>query len=221
MEKNNCNLLINIEDKYGSVLTDKRQCSHSSPPRPAGFVEVYEVDKYFNKKKLVSKSNLVVTCGREIIAQRSFNVQNENLIATPSYFIGWLGVGDGGANISDPFDPVSPENGNIELANEISLSTSSTSYGDLRTGNYYKKQIDSVTYEQDPYNDNKWLIAKVQATLNALDCIDSQINELGLFMATSLLAGHSGPFFLFARVTMATIVKEAGRQFIISWHLFF
>jgi len=214
-------VLVQVEDRYGEeCLTD----SHGkrldlTVRRPVGHVEVYELTKD-NKKRLLRKSNLIVNVGREMIAQHTLNVESS---ASPDKdeFIWWLGLGSGGTNPGDPFDPAPPTTSDTDLDTEIPINAVDTTCADFHDGAYYKHPFDDVTFEQDVNNDSAWLIARVVTTLGPTDANNQQVNEAGLFSATSTAGGHSGPFHLFSRVTFPTILKTSENQLIFVWYLYF
>jgi hypothetical protein len=85
---------------------------------------------------------------------------------------------------------------------------------------YYKKYFDSVEFEQDNLNDDKWLVIKITFTVGVDDANGSLLSEAGLFSAESDSGGYPGPFSIFARVTFPTIIKAEDRQLIFRWYLF-
>lgn len=221
---NDKDLLIKIEDKYGECLADKSFQSISKRNIPKGFVEIYEIDKKNDSKKLIGKNNLVVYLGREWLISRAFNQANENITPVETEYISWFGVGDGGASIADPFNPTSPTNIDTDLSNPIMINVSDASCGDYRTTpdvGYYKHPFDSIEYEQDSDNYNHWLISRISITLGADDANDFNLNEAGLYTASSNAGAYVGPFNLYARVTFPTIVKNSSRQLLFVWYVFF
>ena len=218
-------LVINITDKYGDCLSDKviGESSSNVSNRPKGFVEIYELTDDGNKK-LIGKSNLVVYPGREWLISRAFNEVNSNITSTPTEFITWFGVGDGGCPIGDPLNPTSPNMLDADLSNSVMINATDSTCADYRLvpdAGYYKHPIDAVTFEQDPDNYNYWLIAKVEPTLSSSDANGYNINEAGLFTAADDSGGYGGPFTLYARVTFPTIVKTFDRQFLFAWYVYF
>jgi hypothetical protein len=191
-----------------------------------GTVEVYETDEN-GKKQLIRKSNLVIYKGREWAAVRLTNVDNLLIAPTPpdpDAFICWFGVGSGGVAGADPFDPLSPTNQDDDLTIDEMLHATDASLGDYRiaTPGYYKTLFDSVGFEEDIYNDNRYLVIKFVATVGTSYANGSEINEAGLFAAASDFPGllSTGPFFMFARVTFPTILKNALRTLTFVWYIY-
>lgn len=212
---------IVIKENYGASCLVDKECKDSTPRKPQGFVEVYEVNENGEQSQLVGKSNLVVYMGREWLASRAFNTRNLAIDSSNEEAIYWIGIGSGGAEPLNPLIPIPPNNDNTSLNSEVMLTTTSSPYyGDLRGGGYYKKVLDSVTFEQDIANSNKYLIAKVAATIGSGDAEGSTINEAGLFTAMSGSGGWNGPFHLFARVTFSSIVKTTERRLIFVWYIY-
>ena len=214
-------VLVQIEERYGEecLVDSYGKELELTVRRPVGHVEVYEVTKD-NKKRLLRKSNLIVNVGRELIAQSTLNVESS---ASPvkDEFVWWLGLGSGGINPGDPFDPVPPTTSDTDLNTEIPINAIDTTCADFHDGAYYKHPFDDVTFEQDVNNDSAWLIVRIVTTLGSPDANNQQVNEAGLFSATSTAGGHSGPFHLFSRVTFPTILKTSENQLIFVWYLYF
>lgn len=220
MDKNTTHL-VKIKDYYGDCIGD----SCISPPIKErkggvqGFVEIFEIDENGNKK-LVGKNNLVLYQGREWIAERIFNAENGNTSTTRNMYISWLGLGTGGCPIGDPLTPDAPISTDTNLDVEVPINATDTNCADFRGGNYYKHPLDAVTFEQDPSNGNKYLIANCAITISNLDANGYNLNEAGLFLSSSNVGGHTGPFYLFARITFPTIVKDSTRQLMFIWYVY-
>jgi len=214
-------LLIKITDSYGEFCLHDNVISDPLTKKrgPQGRVEIFEITDD-NKKKLIQKSNLVVYVGRELIAQRIVDTENANVNTDKDEYISWLGLGDGGVDPADPFDPIPPTNSDTDLASEVPLNNSDASYADFRVGNYYKAPLQSIEFEQDTANDDAWLIVKITVQIQQIDAIGEQISECGLFSSLSDAGGYAGPFHLFARATFPTIVKTATRQLLVIWYLY-
>jgi len=215
---------LNIGDNYGRCLGDR--CSvdpnKSNRAKPEGYVEIYDV-KSDGNKQLIGKHNLVVYQGREWLVERAFNTNNASVTTTPTEFISWLGLGDGGAPIGDPLNPTAPVSTDTDLSNEIFINTTDTTCTDWRVSAFYKKPFDSLTFEQDAGNGNKYLIAKVTTTIASADSNGENINEAGLYVCTSSAGGvgNTGPWDLFSRVTFSTIAKTSARQLVLIWYIYF
>lgn len=222
-EKNDKDLLISVSDFYGNCLADRVSGKRDEIERPKGFVEIYEINED-DDKKLIGKHNLVVYLGREWLISRAFNYQNANITPTYDEYISWFGLGDGGCPIGDPLTPVSPANDDSDLDNSIMIDTTSVTYADYRltpTEGYYKHPFDSLIFEQDSDNYNRWLIMKVTTTVGAGDANEYNLSEAGLFTSESNVGGYSGNFNLYARVTFPTIVKNSARQLVFVWYVYF
>ena len=205
-------------DHYGQNLKDKVIGVNTPKKRPAGLVDVYVGDK----KVIDKQGNLTLYSGREQICQKIFNFKNTNINQELNEFISWVGIGSGGANLSDPFVPIPPVNNDTGLNQEVPISSSSTNHADLRSdGYYYKKNIDSIEYEPDVDNDNAWLVAKVTLSFDSSEAQGQTINEACLFTSPSNADGTAGPFHAFARITFDTISKPSSRGMLIVWYLFF
>lgn len=216
------NFQIEIFEQYGEhCLKDCLGIVETSDRKPKGYVEIYETTPE-GEKKLIGKSNLVLYTGREWITQRIFNVSNTHVTSSPGDAIYWFGVGDGGAPVLDPLTPTAPTNTDIGLGNDVVISSDSANadYRITPVAGYYKKPIYSVEYQQDVYNNNSYLIAKVTMILDVGDSNGYNISEAGLFASPSSTGGSSGPFTCYARVTFPSIVKTVARILTIIWYVF-
>jgi len=218
------NLKNNIvaKDFYGdNCLVDAFSNKVSGARRPQGWVEIFEIDENGNEK-LLGKHNLVVYQGRELIAQRMFNLKNTQVLTDPAEYISWFGIGSGGVNVGDPFNPSSPVATDIDLYNELPISAIDSTCGDFHDGFYFKKPIESIEFEQDGYNNNSWLIVKTVSRVSLGDANGSQISEAALFTAVDgPVPNHTGPFHMFSRITFPTVVKVDTRQLLFIWYIFF
>lgn len=216
------NFQIEIFEQYGEhCLKDCLGIVETSDRKPKGYVEIYEMTPE-GEKKLIGKSNLVLYTGREWITQRVFNVKNTYITSSPGDAVYWFGVGDGGAPVLDPLTPTAPTNTDTGLGNDVVISTDSTNadYRITPVAGYYKKPIYSVEYQQDVYNNNSYLIAKVTMILDSGDSNGYNISEAGLFASPSSAGGDTGPFTCYARVTFPSIVKTTARILTIIWYVF-
>jgi hypothetical protein len=221
--EDNKTLVIEAHDMYGDCLEISVGNKQEIKRGPEGFVEIYELDKD-NKKQLIGKHNLVVYLGREWLLSRAFNVKNDDIDPNPDEYICWLGVGDGGCPIGDPLNPTSPTNLDVELSNPVMINPSDSSYGDYRVSpdiGYYKSPLNNFTFEQDSDNYNSWLIMQVSTTLTLSDAIGFNLNEAGLYTASSNVGGYAGIFNLYAKITFPTIVKTVSRQLLFVWYVYF
>ncbi len=217
-------IVVNIDENYGdSCITDAVNTSSSESRKPEGYVEIYSVDKDGNKQQ-VGKKNLVLYAGREWLASRLCNVENTGIVGVlPTEYISWFGLGNQGCPIDDPLSPTAPQNHTAGLSNEIPMNIDNTTCADLRTGTvpgYYKKPFDSIEFQRDSANANKWLILKITTTIDTYDADGYNLNEAGLFVSESNAGGHAGPFHIFSMVTFPSIVKDLSRQLVFYWYLY-
>jgi len=215
-------------DFYGdNCLNDSIGANRKAQQRsPKGYVEIYEVDDSGNKK-LLGKRNLVLYIGREWLAQRIINIDNTNVTSTPSEFISWFGLGDGGVIPGDPLNPAPPTLTDTNLNTQIMITATDSSAADYHLidsehpeDGFYKIPFDSVEFEQDNLNDDKWLVLRISTTVGAGYANGKQLSEAGLFTAASDAGGYSGNFTIFSRVTFPSIVKTSDRRLIFTWFLY-
>jgi len=233
--KNIKNFEVVASEFYGdNCLGDSQQPnSQTSERRPKGWVEVYEEDPKTGKRNLVSKSNLIVYRGREMVAQRIFDVENATAQALDATFpkkdefLYWMGFGSGGVNPADPLVPTPPTLTDTELNSLVMISATDSSAADYHVVDathpkkgYYKYPFDGVEFERDFNNEDKWLIGKITTTLGTALANGSQISEAGLYSAASRSGGYNGQFTLFARVTFPTIIKTVDRRIVFIWYIF-
>jgi len=231
MEKDIKTTVVEVNDRYGDLCLGDcvgKECDIGHR-RPQGIVEIYDVDEN-GKKQLIRKNNLVVYRGRESLAQFLVNLDNTNLPVNQqanNHHLYWFGLGEGGALPADPFVPVAPANENTDLESRVMILASSSIAADYHTAGvgypdtgYYKIPFDQITFEVDPYNDNRYLVLKIETTVDIAYANNQELSEAGLFTASSGTAGHSGTFLLFARVTFPTILKDDNRRLLFTWYLY-
>lgn len=226
MEKKQNILEINVHDKLalGDGMAKKKRINDPEDvvidkKRPAGVVQIYEIDKITGNRKLVHKNNLVLYAGREWIASRLTGITNPLIPsgATKDEYIRWAALGSGGTG--NPLDPDSPTNEDDDLFVEVPLNdTGGIGYTDYRGGDYYKKIIDSddVIFEPDIPNASRLLAIKVSFQILSDDAVGQNVNEAGLYTAED----NNGPWHIFARVTFPTIVKTVGRDLLFVWYVY-
>ena len=213
--------IIKIDDNYGDkCLGDSCNCQNSINRKPEGLVEIYEILED-GSKKILQKSNLVVYTGRELLVEKIINQEIAGITSDKDEYLSWFGLGSGGVDVSDPFNPLPPTNNDTDLISEIPFSASEATCADFHDGAYYKMPFDSIVTEVDPLNDDKLLIHKITVTVGSSYAVDYQISEAGLFTSLSNAGGYNGNFSLFARVTFPTIVKTITRRLIFIWYLYF
>lgn len=221
---NTKDFVIEAHDKYGECLADKGiNNKNSNREKPAGFVEIFEIDKD-NQKQLIGKHNLVVYQGREWLLSKAFGTPNINISPAYDEFICWFGAGTGGCPIGDPINPTSPTTFDTDLDTPVMLNATDVTFADYRLTpdeGYYKTPFDSLTFQQDSDNYNSWLIMKVSVTLTVGDGNGFNLNEAGLYTAASSAALYTGPFNLYARITFPSIVKTSSRQLLFVWYVYF
>jgi len=225
MEKKD--LEIRALDYYGDqCLGDSINGKASGDRTPKGVVEIYELDDSGNKK-LVHKNNLVLYLGREMLAQRLVNVENEFATPNKDEFLTWFGLGSGGVDVADPFVPIAPVISETDLSSRIMINATDSSNADYHVvaagypeEGYYKKPFDSVTFEADELNDSSWSVLRISITIGANDANGNNLSEAGLFSAVSSAGGYSGQFSIFSRVTFPTIVKTDARRLVFVWYLY-
>ena len=208
---------LNIGDKLLTYNKSKIDLSK----RPVGVVKIYEKNGN-DKLKLIHKHNLIVYTGREWVASRLFNKTNVSIDQTKDEYIGWAGLGSGGASV-DPLIPDNPTNSDDDLITPIPLSLTDSSYCDedvVGGTGYYKKPIDTsdVVFEIDTANDDKYLVVKVSFAITADDANGYTLSEAGLF--TSESSNDLTDYHIFARVTFPAIVKTSGRDLLFVWYIY-
>jgi len=226
MEKKVKTTEFKIVDDYGKVLGDSVNSRSQKRNSPEGYVEIYEVQPD-GTKKLVGRHNLILYQGREWLAQRIVNRDNSFVTSTKDEFLTWFGLGTGGVILGDPLNPQPPILTDTELADLAMINTTDSSAADYHvvggiypeTG-FYKIPFDSIDFEQDSLNDDKWLVLKITTTVGIDDANNKQLSEAGLYTAESAVGGYSGNFTLFARVTYPSIVKSPDRRLIYTWFLY-
>jgi len=226
MEKKVKTTEFKIVDDYGKTLDDSVNARSKKRNSPEGYVEIYDVQPD-GTKQLVGRHNLILYQGREWVAQRILNQNNSFVTSDKDEFITWFGLGNGGVILGDPLSPQPPVLTDTELSSLVMINATDSSAADHHVIDadhpeigYYKIPFDTIEFEQDALNDDKWLVLKISTTVGVDDANGYQLSEAGLYTASSSAGQYSGQFTLFARVTYPSIVKTSDRRLIYSWFLY-
>jgi hypothetical protein len=178
-------------------------------------VFIHEFSEKEGMKRIREVHNVVTQNGLIFTVQRIVNKYITNNMT--NYYLSLLGIGNSGADACTiPSVATITDTG---LVNQVSLNTSSTTYGSLiRTIN--NKQYLDITNNISFTSLTSW---KVSLTLTS-DLLPSTsnnqgmkyINEFGLF--THNLVDITAPPSLFARVTMAPFTLEENRVYVLDWY---
>ncbi len=242
---------VKISDKNTKYLEDGYSVSEK---RPRGLVKIYEksTDGRDVSYKFLAESdqvtfhngfgdgvgedynqhhkgpNLIVYDGRTWLMQRTMGQKLPTVIETRNvqdFHVSWFGLGTGGATPGDPLDPVQPEHADSELVSPAVINDVDPNCVD--TGVLHP--FDSIEYQQDPSNDNQYLIAKITTTIANTDANGSDgstyydLNEAGLYVSNSndTSTFDSSSKILFARVTYSSIRKHSDREIVYIWSVYF
>lgn len=222
--------ILSINDKENKNIKDKWECEINrnedqsfGKPRK-GFVSIIDKDtgEYLIDKKPcdfggTGTNNMIVWNGREIIPQVLFDQDRNSGSGQKDLNIRWLSVGNGGADSVNVLDPIAPTSADITLNSETVIDAANSNYTDSGK----KKPFDSITFEQDAENDNKYLIAKVTTTLLYAEANITDLSEAALWFSETNDPLSAATFELFARVTFSTIRKHENRELIILWYIYF
>lgn len=165
---------------------------------------------YKNNDIIVDKNNKIVLTGRNYIMQRLFDLPYSSTNAKNEWVPRWFSVGNGAATIDAPFQPTWPTDNDAELYNILPFNDLG---GPLYNPTKTKKLIDSISY-------SAYLTAKFSMTIDYTDCIDTYINEAGLYAAPS--EDHNEiNFVMLSHVTFPSIPKSNMDKIIIEWFFVF
>lgn len=220
--------LLVIADNEAKNVKDKVCVSNSSDeclkPRK-GFVQVY--DKKTGECLIknqpcefggTGKNNLIVWQGREIIPQILFDQNRTDGSGQKDLRIRWLSIGSGGADSVTPLSPIAPITTDTALSHEEVIDATNPLYADEGK----KKPFDSISFEQDSENENRYLIAKVTTTILYADAIGVNLNEMALWLSNTNDPLEEDPVFeMLARVTTSTIRIDADRELVVLWYIYF
>ena len=171
----------------------------------SGRVKIYKNDEI-----VVDKDNKIVLTGRNYIMQRLFNLQYDVTNARNTWVPRWFSVGNGGATYDAPFQPLWPTDDDAELYNILTFNDDG---GPLYNPTKTKKLIDIIEY-------TAYLTAKFTMTVDYTDCIDTYINEAGLYAAPSEDHNETN-FVMLSHVTFPSIPKSGMDKIIIEWFFVF
>lgn len=215
------NMIGNIRDVANvSAVSNELHQKMGNRNTSKGFVEIYENTE--DGQKLISKQNLMVYAGREVILQRVLNMDRDAANnPEKDLFISWLSVGNGGATAADPLTPLVPTLADTGLggdgSTELVIDNLNASYADSGK----KKPFDMVEFLADNANNDRYLIAKITTTLVRTECNTNNINEAGLWFSDSSIGSNVTKFRLCSRVCFSTVEKNPNRELVMIWYLFF
>jgi hypothetical protein len=170
-----------------------------------GVIKIYK-----NDELILHKQNHIVLTGRQWLMQRMFGLAYDINIQQHQWSPRWFALGNGGATLDSPFQPIWPTDNDIDLFSPIVFTDRLTSKYTL---DGKKKLIDAISYETP-------LTTKVTMTINNSDCVDQYINEAGLFIAPTHNQDES-TFLMFSHVTFPTIPKSVLVKLLIEWFFIF
>lgn len=220
-------IVLAIADNESKNVWDKVTVSESKnetlKPRK-GFVQIIDkkTGEYLVKDKPcefggTGKNNLVVWEGREVIPQILFEKNRVLDSGEKDLRVRWLSIGSGGADAVTPFNPIAPSTDNTQLVSEAIIDSTNPLY----TDGGRKKPFDSIVFEQDAENDNRYLIAKVTTTLLYQDANGVKLNEMALWLSETNDPLTASTFKMLARVTTSTILLDEDRELIVLWYIYF
>jgi len=238
---------ISINDNQRKNLEDVF-VSGGDNLKPRGRVMIHERKVGDSKLYLVEDtSNLIVYRGRDWLLQRAFN-KGFGDRAWQDRYISWLAVGTGGAVGGNPLTPTSPAlpdyllntHGSIDSGSRY-ITVDAKEYHDFDSG--YPALIHDTDVTETVYGtsftdinsvtnpSDSVLIGLVKVTIASNECNGGSdpedyqdISEAGLFTSNKNTVGDppaSGEIELFARVCFSTIRKNADRELVFSWYIFF
>jgi len=176
-----------------------------------GHVRIFNCYKNDNQKNLlVDTNNHIVISGRHWLMQRMFGMPYDIEDQKQEWSPSWFSVGDGGASIDTPFQPIWPTDDDVTLFNRLQFNATG---GPRYTLDKYYKLVDGISFVAA-------LTAKVTMTVDYADCASHYINEAGLFVAPSQAQDETN-FGLFSHVTFPTIPKSDLVKLIIEWYFIF
>jgi len=232
----------NLGDSFGGPKKDQTSSFMK------GRFQIHE--KMVGDKKLYlveDTENLIVYRGRNWLMQRAFNKDITSRANWRTKFVSFLGIGEGGTPIGQPLTPTAPDltdygmggDGSTQLefggpSGNVVVGLDANEYHRFDTGYPWLSHDQAVTdlggldgtcTQLDPedsltYPCDSFLIAKCKITIGATEANGAgsqNINECGLYMASATENDQS----LFARVTFSTIQKDANRELIFSWYIYF
>jgi len=211
-------IIDNVYQKYYDEL--------KSDPSLGGFVTIIDKETgetIINKARFTKlpnvkgKSNKILYSGREVAAQRMFNIDRVQGSGEKDLFIHWIGIGSGGADSANCSNPIEPTSSDTGLVTPITLDASNPNYADVGK----KKAFDSVEFLPDRENDNRFLLVKITVTIDFTDANNHPINEAVLYLSDDTNPITANKFVPWARVTFSTISKHSRRAYQLIWYVFF
>lgn len=217
------NQILNIEDSLKAV--EKTQMR--------GYVYGIHETKDGLKEYLDLSHNHIVMNGRKWLMQRAVggSMDSEiidNVNPPHSWIINWFGVGDGGANSSDPFKPLYTPDITEDLVSPIKIHNVYSEEFRYSYDGYKKtfRQFNGINAQMKYDDINSEVVALYHLVLDYDDCpyqlpnLGMKISELGLFISPSTNDSETN-FILFSRYCMPTKYKSYNDKYTFLWYIYF
>lgn len=184
---------------------------------------------------LLTKRNLVVRNGRELILRKIFNLPypSESQDNLNTRYLCLFGIGSGGTPIASPFQPIAPTPADTDLNTKVPFRIATTAVpltadektkyfdGQVVSGGsaYYKKTFSSVNLVKDDTNDDYYV--QVTLEINESDARGALVSEIGIYTAR-VVAGTYNAIQLFSRITFDTesLNANTGKGLTIQYYVY-
>ena len=205
---------INISDKI--LIEDTKNITKKENKN---YIRIYDKDNNL----IIEEYNEVVEYGRLSIIEKLFNnfsYSIDNGTFNENYCKEWIscfGVGNGGAPLSEGFNPYIVAPTTKDLANKLqfTLSKFSNVDNDYRKPKYHdnntKKDFTELKISYDKENNKIYALATCE--LDYSELLGATVNELGFYFATHTLEDgeitEKTNFRLFSKINLSSAINKS------------
>ena len=228
-----------MSDYYNSMLRDKlladqsrfkdvHQLTIRDKEKMSGYVYCIHETKNGHKELVSDDHNHIVLVGRKWLMQRAVGSSlDENNQC--NWFINWFGLGCGGANTSDPLNPLYTPDNQLDLANPIKIHNNNYYEGYTYTNDEYKKTFKkynntNAQLKYDPTTNE--VVALFHLIVEYKDCpyeapkLGVTINEMALYASPTQNSNEEN-FVMFSRYCMPSKYKSYTDKYYFLWFIYF
>lgn len=225
------NKLITIHDNIfmkEKISQIEGELSEQDKGSMRGYVFAIHETKDGKKELIDFNHNHIVICGRKWLMQRAVGSSMSETPNQHDWTISWFGVGQGGANSSDPLLPLYTPDQQEDLVAPMKIFN--TYYTDYVYADEGRKksfqQINGANAQMKYDNINSEVVALFHLPVEFNDCpyelpnLGASINELALYAAP-----NNDPtcdeFVMFSRYCLPTKHKSFNDKYTFLWYIYF
>ena len=193
-----------------------------------GYVYTIHETRDGKKELLGLDHNHIVLSGRKWLMQRAIGASMADTPNQHEWIIYWFGVGEGGANSSDPLNPLYTPDQQEDLVAPLRIQNNY--YPEFRYCDEGRKKtfklFNNANAQMRYDNINSEVLALFHLVVDLNDCpyelpyLGVKINELALYVSPTNDSSET-EFLMFSRYCMPTKFKSFNDRYIFLWYIYF